>query len=900
MKEKVYKTTNTGDGITGDYIKKFISNKNISKQAEEFIDVSSKILDIEALQNISGNAKEEEIYNLKDNIESLTNERDNLVIPYPDVGLYDIGSDYDEIADLQSKKRSNKYYWDKIDEINSYLDTESLYSGHLSLTNGSEFYFVDGYLSSRLLKNNNVLISVNDAAYNEIFKKWKFPKKDDDIRFSRNIDIKNKTVKDVTIIYDDGNDVFSSISDLFLRNVLIKNKSNGFIQSIIQTIQEKQNEIRIFDGNKSVVVQGCAGSGKTMVLLHRFKYLKYNGVVNGNNYALLVPGENFKGFVKSTAKEFGLYEDNVFTFTEYYRYLLNINDKKWSEANELNFNDKFLSTVYSENFIRKNYLRLIEFSNKTINEVIDFCKETLSNLIDEKNGEIMEDINIIKNDTMKKISLFIKKIPFSINGVLVDKYDDLPKAIERIKKFYCDKENEIKQKTFELSNSVIPESLVETTEKSNLELVLIRKEILDETAKYEKASVFTKVAHKFKLNSLKAKYDEKKKEVIDKLLAEYKKETPDKITTLKMIDGKINIAVLKDMIRLIEKEYASSEKQINDYMTQTTNYDAILSNEYANEIKEIKELIKISSEAPIYYSESVNELKHCPNLVSNMKFAARIAKMFNSYKCKSKITKSDTVNFIIMHESDMYKTLLDMAFKLAKDDIKDKFNITLCKRYKHSWFIQLYFAYLLNGIGMKYKDYLFIDEAQDLSPAEINLLQKVNTVKNGSVCDLFGDVKQVISNYGVKDWKQFDFVDKFFELDENFRNTNQIINYCAEKLHFSMKPVGVSMDKVKEFSSFDEMIESNVSYKVFVVKDEYAAKVLETLLKNAGILGYSIFTVRDVKGLEFKQIIVFDEEMTSNEKYISYTRALIQLYVVKRSPWNGKKRIPDIIEEDEE
>lgn len=240
------------------------SVNNVEFDNKEVIsDVSSGILDIDALKGISETARDEEIANLKANVDSLTNEKNSIRIPYPDVGLYDTGSDYDEIADLQSKKMSNKYWWDRIDELDKYLDSDSLYSGHLSCLNGGEYFFVDAFLSSKLLKNNNIFVSVNDAAYNEIFKKWKFPKKGDGIRFSRNIDIRCKNITDVTIIYDDSNAVFSSISDLFLRNVLIKNKSNNYIQSIIQTIQEKQNEIRIYNGKASIVVQGCAGSGKT-------------------------------------------------------------------------------------------------------------------------------------------------------------------------------------------------------------------------------------------------------------------------------------------------------------------------------------------------------------------------------------------------------------------------------------------------------------------------------------------------------------------------------------------------------------------------------------------------------------------------------------------------------------
>ena len=48
---------------------------------------------------------------------------------------------------------------------------------------------------------------------------------------------------------------------------------------------------------------------------------------------------------------------------------------------------------------------------------------------------------------------------------------------------------------------------------------------------------------------------------------------------------------------------------------------------------------------------------------------------------------------------------------------------------------------------------------------------------------------------------------------------------------------------------------------------------LNYLLEENKITKYSSYTVKSVKGLEFKEIFVFDSEMTDNEKYISYTRA---------------------------
>jgi DNA helicase IV len=58
--------------------------------------------------------------------------------------------------------------------------------------------------------------------------------------------------------------------DPFLLDVLtqLRRDGNDKAVDIIETIQKEQNEI-VRLKNKSLYVQGCAGSGKTMILLHR-------------------------------------------------------------------------------------------------------------------------------------------------------------------------------------------------------------------------------------------------------------------------------------------------------------------------------------------------------------------------------------------------------------------------------------------------------------------------------------------------------------------------------------------------------------------------------------------------------------------------------------------------------
>ena len=121
-----------------------------------------------------------------------------------------------------------------------------------------------------------------------------------------------------------------------------------------------------------------------------------------------------------------------------------------------------------------------------------------------------------------------------------------------------------------------------------------------------------------------------------------------------------------------------------------------------------------------------------------------------------------------------------------------------------------------------------------------------------------------------------------------------------------MKKVGVDMDCVTEYGTLDEAkfnILNNNNSNVFIVKDEYKKMDLEKILNGyESLVDYTVLTVKEAKGLEFKEIFVIDCEMSSNEKYIAYTRALAKLNVIKYMPLNKnhKNLIINGKEEDED
>ena len=172
-------------------------------------------------------------------------------------------------------------------------------------------------------------------------------------------------------------DVF--INDDELQDVL-NQSSNGKMRNIVTTIQEEQNEIIRNYKDKKIVVQGCAGSGKTSVALHRLAYLLYSDKKStSENMLIFSPSDTFSSYISNVLPELG--ENNVMqtTFSDFANAFVHSFEKIESFT-------EFVSKYYEkENDEEKNKLNLFKFSNS--------YKEALDNYIRK-----MNDSYKFKND----------------------------------------------------------------------------------------------------------------------------------------------------------------------------------------------------------------------------------------------------------------------------------------------------------------------------------------------------------------------------------------------------------------------------------------------------------------------------------------------------------------------
>lgn len=195
------------------------------------------------------------------------------------------------------------------------------------------------------------------------------------VTLKRTLDIKNgKLEKCFTVFGENAVTLDGKVIDKKLLEILKEKRDNPKLTDIIRTIQSNQNKIMRSPVDESFILQGCAGSGKTMILLHRIAVVLYNNKsIMPQNILVLTPNKNFNTFIDELSSQLGLKDVERISIDEYYKVLLE----------RYNSNQKIDGEVISETHLPEELLlRLysLEFQDKVISNYHNYWNKVLSNI----------------------------------------------------------------------------------------------------------------------------------------------------------------------------------------------------------------------------------------------------------------------------------------------------------------------------------------------------------------------------------------------------------------------------------------------------------------------------------------------------------------------------------------
>jgi len=195
-------------------------------------------------------------------------------------------------------------------------------------------------------------------------------------------------------------------------------------------------------------------------------------------------------------------------------------------------------------------------------------------------------------------------------------------------------------------------------------------------------------------------------------------------------------------------------------------------------------------------------------------------------------------------------------------------------------------------------NFINIDEAQDIAVTEYDLFKSVLGEK--CIFNLYGDVNQLIYDYkGVSEWEDIAPIvhDRIYLLNENYRNTIQITEYCNSVFGAEVTAIGLKGNEVLESdlpTAISKMLvecEESIDSRFGIIYKRGVSGFKDTIesLINPELISWdavdpgriSVIPIEMAKGLEFEIVIVISNFMSDNEKYIAFTRALESLYVAE-------------------
>jgi len=643
-------------------------------------------------------------------------------------------------------------------------------------------------LAVRYYQKSRVSFRINDYEYKTVLRRAL------SVKNGKLLGFKNEylSVKDVLSPEEIAGRDEEILFDPYLRSIIKNRKDDTQIRDIIQTIQEKQFGIITLPERESFVLQGCAGSGKTMILLHRLSYLMYNNEkLRPRDVLVITPSDSFNAFIDELSQILELQRVKTVTLKNYFLQVLSAEGialaEKFSAARET---PEYLTYLYSERFPQETERRI----NKLYDALFGIfagaeCREVATELSEDCRKRQEKYVRI------KNSSLSIRR------AVLGEMKDDKEGG------FYF-------TKPFRMLMSAFVQA------EDFLSFVLKEKPRTPDYF-FRQFVEFYRCAHFIAANG--DKIFAGAEEDLSALCASIDKEIAD-LRRYRRKTGDTEVFTYEERIARREELKRETEKT-------------------ARTVSEMREGMELFREffGIVRLTGHGAELGKCKNStdVARWLYRETVKKDKRKYGLKG------------MFPSDAYA--LCAVLSLAGRRLTPRYGL------------------------------VFIDEGQDISAGEYALLKRIHA---DAAFNVFGDLKQNITPFrGMKDWKSLDC--DVYELNRNYRNTNEIVEYVSKILSVEMTPIGLSGEPVAllKLRGLAGFFRGKQGLKAVIAKEEYLpmfAKRGFRILADGKLskTKINVMSVYESKGLEFSAVAVYDKGMTENEKYIAYTRALRELALI--------------------
>jgi DNA helicase IV len=662
---------------------------------------------------------------------------------------------------------------------------------------------------------------------------------------------------DTDLPYRKGNSDFNNYEAEFEKQqieVIERQRTVKAVKDVIQTIDREQYDIISYDESKNVLVHGVAGSGKSYIISKRISYLFANDLdIANKNIKIITPTILLGNDIRSLIKEWGLEDIEIITYKKflydnYSKYLSKLN---LTDINNLNPKE-LQSSTDNRLYSKKNIKRFLELVDDIVSK--NLKSYLYKKFIEEFEKKLIDDLNVytinprlnlkeLRNSNREYFEL-LELLSYAISQLAFEEVNTLSRH------------NKISKDVKVMLNKLLSSGV-------KLEGKYTNYTSKDEVNTQSYSRELTEVIDLFRIGQSPS-FDWKNREELRQALIQLKYEKDENIE-------RSNILNLEEMPSLLDRLY-------------TSNY--AINEQKKGVLEEVKGLISRRNTRNMI-QEYLTKI-HDKKLVTDL---------YSDFYIKSVNIVAMTNNYLAFKENDENVGMLQYIINFILFRNKQQFKLDQSLNYD---FEVLYYLYVFNkytGYVSDQKTILFMDEYQNLSASEICITRMM---LNNLTLNLYGDKNQCTSNKEPFDISGEQNSWEVFNINKNYRNARKIVEYMNSRLNQSIESidiagnveeitnlyqVNITIERddledigdriaiiVKDFSLIDqnELISTDIPFKYI---DNEETEIDRNTL--------NIIKPDLIKGLEFEVVIVYDKGLTFNERYIAYSRALKQLYVIK-------------------
>lgn len=269
-----------------------------------------------------------------------------------------------------------------------------------------------------------------------IYYKFRYPQKDvfyhvGNEKFTYDMELKRTyEIENGSVLKYFNNDIQLSADEIIIEK--IKGRTGGVLEDIVETIQESQMKIIESDPREVCIVQGCVGSGKSTVAIHKLSYIFFNypEIIRPDRSILISKNRVLVDYLSSLFPKLGIFDLKYATTRDLiFRHLtlegIKVKFNLGESVDVSRFNQEFTT-----NFLN----RILQSKKKCFDDIFEILnKDKYQGLISYKFNETLPIFDNV-NELLNEISVIISDLKEEAKVSRSDPFE-LQKLKDSISKF---------------------------------------------------------------------------------------------------------------------------------------------------------------------------------------------------------------------------------------------------------------------------------------------------------------------------------------------------------------------------------------------------------------------------------------------------------------------------------